>query len=154
MRLRLLALPLVLALAACDSGDADTLRLDAAFYTGTWRLATVADASGNRTASVRTVVDDLTVRFNADGTFQLDVDFSQTANDGGLADRVIAGTFTAQPDTRRLVLSADGLAPTFNASATARERVSLGAAASVLQVLLLGTGLEFTGTVTLTLDRT
>ncbi len=149
----LLLLPLLLLLAACDAGD-DGLTLDAAFYAGTWRLTSVADGSGDRSADVDAAVDALTVAFTSGGAFTMDVDFSAVLNKGGLPDNTFAGDFLAQAAARTLVLSPDGLTDiAFRASATADDRVTLNVPAAILQVLLTGTGLTFTGDVTLTLDR-
>lgn len=149
----LLLLPLLLLLAACDAGE-DGLTLDAAFYAGTWRLTSVSDGSGDRSDDVDAAVDDLLVAFTSGGAFTMDVDFSAFLNKGGLADRTVAGAYLAQAATRTLVLTPTGDAGiSFLASASTRDRVTLRIPAAILQVLLTGTDLTFTGDVTLTLDR-
>lgn len=149
----LLLLPLLLVATACDSGG-DGLTLDASFYAGTWTLTSVSDGSGDRSSDVDAVVDALTVAFTSGGLFMMDVDFSSVLNTGGLPDANIDGAYLAQANTRTLVLSPVGqTAISFRASATTDDRVTLTVPAAVIQVLLTGTDLTFTGDVTLVLDR-
>lgn len=149
----LLLLPLLLVATACDSGG-DGLTLDASFYAGTWTLTSVSDGSGDRSADVDAVVDALTVTFTPGGIFMMDVDFSAVLNTGGLPDADIDGAYLAQAQTRTLVLSPAGQAAiSFIASASSEDRVTLTVPAAIIQVLLTGTDLTFSGDVTLTLDR-
>ena len=85
MRLRLLPLLLLaLAAAGCDS-TGDELTLDADFYVGSWTLVSIADDSGDRTAEIQTLLDDLAVDFESDRSFQLIADFSALVNAAGQA---------------------------------------------------------------------
>lgn len=152
MRARLLPLLVLLAVAGCDSGD-DALRLNADFYVGTWDLVRVGDASGDRSAEVLALVDELTVRFDADRSFQLDADFVDLVNQAGQDDLTIEGTYQAQPDTRVLVLVVDNLAPPFQVSATTEDDVTLTAPAIVVEQLLGALQIDFEGNVTLGIER-
>lgn len=154
MRARLLPLLLVLsAVAGCDSTGEDALRLDADFYVGTWDLVGVADASGDRSTQALALVDELTVRFESDRSFQLDADFIDVVNQAGQEDVTVEGTYQAQPDTRVLVLVVEGVAPPFQASASTEDDVTLTAPAIIVEQLLGALQIDFEGDVRLEIER-
>ena len=146
-RLPLVALlALLLPLAACDSGE-DTPTFDAAFFVGSWSLVSVSDGSGDRTADVNAAVTSLGATFATDDTFSLDAQF---AGGGGQS---LQGTYTVVTD-QRIVLDANGIAPVFDLSpGNNSDQVTLSASSLVLAVILAGTGLEFDGTASLTIER-
>ncbi|WP_412062324.1 hypothetical protein [Rubrivirga sp. IMCC45206] len=153
MRLRLLpVLALALLAAGCDSGD-DALTLDAAFYTGTWGLVSVADATGDRTGQTEPLLDDLRVTFDADGTFTLVADFSDVVNQNVRPDETITGTFQASSTAKTLVLISDGVAALFQADATASNRVALTAPASIVTGILGELPFDLQGDVTIVVQR-
>ena len=110
MRLRSLPLLLLaLAVAGCDSTD-DALVLDADFYVGSWTLASVADDSGDRTAEIQTLLEDLAVDFESDRSFVLVADFPALVNAAGQPDVTQTGTYqaVAAAQTLSLLVSAGG----------------------------------------------
>ena len=154
MRARL-ALPLLLLLAACDSTDG--VRLNADYYVGAWTLASISDGTGDRTAEVNGLLDDIAVVFRSDRSFTLTVDFSTAVNTAGQADATVEGTYQAQPDLKTLVLlvntSQGTFAPTFQASADTATEVSLAAPALIVDQLLGQLQIDFEGEVSLRLRK-
>ena len=153
MRTALACLLILVAAAGCDSSD-DELRLNADYYVGAWELVSVSDGAGDQTATVNLAVDELVVDFEQDRGFRLEADLNDLANTLGQDDIEIEGTYQAQPDVPALVLLADGLAPSFRASAETEQQVSLTAPAAIVgQLLGPLEQLAFTGDVTLTIRR-
>ena len=154
MRRLLLALPLLLAVAGCDSDDTDDndVVLDADYYVGTWSLVSVMEGDTDRTDQLLDLVDGFDVTFEADRDFALDVDFNDTVNDLGQDDVELEGTYQAQAATETLVLLVDGLAPSFSAEAEGRSRVDLTAPAALI-TQLLDLPIELEGDVTLGVER-
>ncbi|WP_420454669.1 hypothetical protein [Rubrivirga sp.] len=153
MRLRLFPLVLALLVAGgCDSAD-DELTLDADFYVGTWSLVRITDGSGDRSAEALALLDALTIQFDADRSFRLDADFVPLVNQAGQADVTIEGDYQAQATTRLLVLLVDGLAPTLQVNAASRDEITLTAPAVVVEQLLGELQIDFTGDVTLGIER-
>jgi hypothetical protein len=157
MRLRSLPLLLLaLAVAGCDSTD-DALVLDADFYVGSWTLASVADDSGDRTAEIQTLLEDLAVDFESDRSFVLVADFPALVNAAGQPDVTQTGTYqaVAAAQTLSLLVSAGGstLAPTFQAAASSEDRVTLTAPAVIVSQLLGNLDIDFEGDVVLGLAR-
>ncbi|WP_412070283.1 hypothetical protein [Rubrivirga sp. IMCC43871] len=154
MRLRFLPLLAVALLAAgCDSSDDDALRLDAAFYTGTWGLVSVADATGDRTGQTEPFLDDLRVTFTADGTFTLVADFTAIVNQTVRPDETITGDYQASATAKTLVLISDGVAALFQADATVTNQVALTAPASIVTGILGELPFDLQGDVTLVVQR-
>ena len=156
MRARLLPL-LLLAVVAAGCDTTDGLRLDAEFYVGSWTLAAISDDSGDRTAEVSALLDDIAAGFEADGDFSLTVDFAPAVNDAGQDDVTVLGTYQAQPDLRTLVLrvsTAQGtVAPTFLVDAESESRIDLVAPAAVVELLLGQLEIDFEGDVRLGLRK-
>ncbi len=156
MRARLLPV-LVLALAAAGCDSSDEVVLDAEFYIGTWSLVSVADASGDRSAEALALLDALTVRFDADGSFRLDADFVPLVNAAGQPDVTTEGTYQAQPDLRALVLrvvvEGQTVAPSFQAAADSESEVTLTAPAVIVEQLLGALQIDFSGNVELGIRR-
>ena len=151
--MRLLSLLAVaLLVAGCDSTDDDRV-LDADFYVGTWTLASVSDASGDQTASINDSIDDLSVEFASDGTFQLDADFNDLINASGQGDISTVGTYQARSELESLILQADGLAATLQVEAASDDRVTLTAPAVIVNALLAGLPFSFEGDTSLTITR-
>lgn len=157
MRLRLLPLLLLaLAVGGCDSTD-DALALDADFYVGSWSLVSVADGSGDRTAEIQVLLDDLAVDFEEDRSFVLVADFDAVVNAAGQPDVTQTGTYqaVAAAKTLSLLISAAGttLAPTFQADASSESRVTLTAPAVIVSQLLGNLDIDFEGNVVLGIAR-
>ncbi len=150
-----------LAFTACDSNPIDTEEgLTPAYFAGNWRLTAVRDGSGDRTAEVAQILDDLSVSFTTAGAYTLRVDFSAAANGAGAVDATYAGNYAVTAnDDLVLVLPATETTPEFAASFGAlREsatQVRLTSPAAVLTALLGATGQELglTGSVALTLAK-
>ena len=154
MRLRLLPLlALALLAAGCDSTDDDALRLDAAFYTGTWGLVSVSDATGDRTGQTEPFLDDLTVDFRSDGTFTLFANFTAIVNQNVRPDETITGDFQATAAAKTLVLISDGVAALFQANATVSNQVALTAPSSIVTGVLGELPFDLQGDVTLVVQR-
>jgi hypothetical protein len=161
-RLAALVLLLVapLAFTACDSDPIDTEGdLTPAYFAGTWHLTAVSDGTGNRTADVEQILDDLSAAFTLGGTYTLGVDFSEVANGGGAVDATYAGNYGISTSNLVLVLPATETTPelavSFGATRVDATHFQLAAPAAVLSGLLGATGqqLGLTGTVTLTLTK-
>lgn len=153
MRLALLPLlAIALFAAGCDTGD-DEIRLDAAFYAGTWGLVSVSDGSGDRTGLVTSFLDDLTVTFRSGGTFTLVADFTAFVNQTVRPDETIEGDYQASAETRSLVLLVSGVGAAFQAEAQSESRVALTAPSSIVAALLGDLPFELQGDVTIVVAR-
>ena len=155
-RTRVLPLLLaVLAASGCDSTD--DLVLDADFYVGTWTLVRVADDSGDLTSQIDPLLDDLTVAFASDRSFELEADFSAAAEALGQTDVAFDGTYQAAAAARTLTLLVDlegtTLAPTFRVDAETEDDVTLTAPGAIVSQLLGDLPLDFDGDVVLEVTR-
>ena len=148
----LLCLLAFVAFAGCDTAD-DGLRLDADFYVGSWTLASLSDDSGDRTADIAAVTDDLTFTFEADRDFQFLADFPDAVNQAGRDDVTVAGTYRAVAEVQTLTLIVSGVPPTFRAEASSASAVSITAPGAAVGLLLGQIGLDFDGDVTLGLRK-
>lgn len=155
-RARLLPV-LLLALAAAGCDGTDEIVLDADFYVGTWTLVSVADDAGDRSAEALALLEALTVRFDADGSFRLDADFVPLVNAAGQPDVTTEGTFQARPEISALVLQVlvegQTVAPSFQAAADTRSDVTLTAPAVIVEQLLGALQIDFSGNVVLGIRR-
>ena len=152
MRIPLLLAALLLVASGCDSSD-DDLVLDAGYYVGSWTLVSISDGNGDQTAAVGLALDDLDITFQQNGAFRLDADFNAAVNQGGQADIATTGTYQAQPSVPSLILQAQGLAATLQASSATDNRVRLTAPAVIVNQLLQGLPFQFQGDTSVTLAR-
>jgi hypothetical protein len=144
----LLALALLLG-AGCDTVDPRGLSKE--YLLGTWVLDGVRDDGGDRTAAVRLAVDELRVRFYADDTFDLRIQYTQAA---GQPDAEVSGTFAVSP-SGQVVLTSSGVALPLNGVVRGDDELELSAPAAMVTLILAVTdiNLELAGTVVLTMGR-
>lgn len=136
----------VFLLVGCDSSDDRVL--DADFYVGTWTLVSLSDGSGDQTA--RQAIDDLTIEFDADGSFDLDAKFNDSAAQDDIS---IQGTYQAQAAIPSVILTVSPLAATLRANASSDDNVSLTAPAVIVNALLAGLPFQFEGDTTVRIRR-
>lgn len=147
-------LPLLAAallVAGCDSSDDRVL--DADFYVGTWTLSMISDDDGDQTSAVSEGLDALTVEFESDGGFSLDIDLSDALNASGQSDLSTSGTYQARAELGTLILRRSGFSATLQAEAASDDRVTLTAPALIANALLVGLPRSFEGDTSLTIAR-
>lgn len=151
--LALALLGTVVYLAACDSGGGGGLQ--ASYFVGAWRLDTVTDDTGDRTALVRERIDVLDLSFVTDGRFSIEVDYAAAVNQAGVPDTTLSGAYAVSA-SGALVLTFDNqTAVGLTVTTQGNDRAALRLPAVLANQLLAGSAVDLglVGTVALGIRR-
>jgi len=155
-RLPVFVLALLIGVTAvgCDSNDDDDPS-DAEIFVGTWTLVSISDQTGDRTGGFAPfLAAPITANFASNNTFAVTINYNAQAEQAGLTDRVIPGSFVIEAGAKSLQLSPTGFGATvpFDYTITNDNQITLTADAAFMNVLFTPQT-AFQGRVTLSIQR-
>lgn len=153
--LAVLTLAVLIVAPGCDS-DSNDETSDADAFVGTWNAVGVADDTGDQTALFAQAVSQFQVNFKSNGTYDLDVDFTDERPTISFDN----GSYSVNESLKQITITIPGAAtPTgqdlpliFGYNIVSNNRIELSNAAQIALINLLF-GTSYSGTVTITVAK-
>jgi hypothetical protein len=143
-----LAVLVLVSFVGCDSDDEDD---PADVFVGTWALTGIEDDTGDLTAALQQTVNSLTIVFEEDRDYVLNLDYNEVAEAAGQTDVTLSGTYSATETQLNLVVPDLGVTLPLNYTVVNNDQIELsGQAALINQIFGVNT---YQGTVTITVTR-
>jgi hypothetical protein len=145
-----LAVLVLVSFVGCDSDDDDDDPADA--FVGTWNLQSIEDTvNGDLTNQLLQIVNSLTIDFDEDGAFELNLDYNEAGEAAGNEDITLTGTYVATETNLNLTINEAQVTPSFPYNFNSNTEVELTQPAAVINAIFNST--LYQGTVTITLVR-
>ncbi len=138
----------LVAFVGCDSDDEDPEDV----FEGTWALTGIEDTvNGDLTPVIQQTVNSLVVTFEANGDFDLLLDYNELAEAAGATDIALAGTYSATETRLTLVIPDRSVSFPLDYTVISNDQLELSGSADLVNQIF-GTEV-YQGTVTITITR-
>lgn len=93
---------LMVGTLGCDSTDAG--KNDPNPFVGTWKLMSLRDNAGDKTATTNLIIDDVLFAFDEASNFELTIDYNEVAELAGRVDATLSGPYQVDEGAGNLTL--------------------------------------------------